>query len=216
MFLLILLGASQMHKQRTFDSWCQLRGRVTLTKDPFVSSFPKAPPTLQPFCLSFSHLLICRSMAILAAMSLRHWSEYIVGRDTHHSQRLFQRADWLAAFPPGQSYFHRHMQRKNTAPVVKSILLYLNVPKFFTFSSLSLNAPFLQHILGLLSQKHRGVCEGLMGICQSCTKDNWEQRCATIFIRSSCAIMISAHYFYHPDSSATSVAPEGRCLIWTS
>lgn len=37
-----------------------------------------------------------------------------------------------------------------------------------------------------------------------------------IFIRSCRAIMISARYFYHPDSSAMIVALERRYVIWTS
>lgn len=68
--------------------------------------------------------------------------------------------------------FHRHMQSKNTAPVAKTILLSLHVPKFSHFPAFHEMHLFVQHIPGLLSQKHRGVCEGLMGICQSCTKDN--------------------------------------------
>lgn len=61
---------------------------------PFLSSFPKAPRPANLFPLSLSHWVICRSTANLATVSLCHWSEYIVGLEAHHSQRLFLKAEW--------------------------------------------------------------------------------------------------------------------------
>lgn len=44
-----------------------------------------------------------------------------------------------------------------------------------------------------------------------------EERCAVIFIRSCCAIMISAHHYSHPvsDVPATNMPQKGLCLLRT-
>lgn len=149
------------------ESW-QLMEAGSLSRKTFFSLLSlKRPRPSNHFVFPF---LTDSSAALWPSWSLCPWAEYIVGRETHHSQQLFQKADWHAAFPPGQSYFHRHMQRKNTAPVAKTILLSLHVPKFSHFSSFSLNAPFctahpwtliskvprrLQRIDGYLSELHK-------------------------------------------------------------
>lgn len=57
----------------------------------------------------------------------------------------------------------------------------------------------------------------LLDSCMRVGMREREERCAVIFIRSCCAIMISAHHYSHPvsDVPATSMPQKALCLLWT-
>lgn len=119
------------------------------------------------------------------------------GRETHHSLQLFLKAGGQAPFLLSQSYAHQHMQCKNTALMAKTILLSIHDPKFSFFS---FTAPIsTAHPRTLISKAPRPLPR-IHGDLSEIHKNNWEEGCAAIFVVRSChAIMISAHYFYHPE-----------------
>lgn len=107
---------------------------------------------LLPFCVSATDLNI-----------------YLHGRHTPLPATVSEAAH-QAAFPLSQSYSHQHIQCKNTALMAKTILLSIQDRKFSSFQAFRLQHLFVQHIPGLLSQKHRSRNQIFMGICQRYTK----------------------------------------------